>query len=269
MRQCPTCGATVPEQATMCPDCGMDLTTQQTAQHPPIHAGVPAGSSPTSIATPAPTPAPSMPPVADPAREPMIPPAPSTPDVAPPSTPAPTGGQQIPPLLPPGAAPHDAAASAATVVEPASHGTAGNEIGIGSPSPVETSGQTPPSHSTDATGGTSSETTARLTLRRTGALSTETFPIAGETIVGRFDPESGPIDVDLGPLPEAVYISRHHAQLRQEAGQWFIKDLGSRNGTFVRAGNTGPFQRVAEETAIHDGDEIALGNARFAFRVGA
>lgn len=110
-----------------------------------------------------------------------------------------------------------------------------------------------------------SSTTATLTLKRGGVATTDVFTIGGNTTIGRFDPESGPIDVDMGTLPEAVYVSRHHAELRCEGGQWRIRDLGSRNGTFVRS-NAGQFQRISDEQAVNDGDEISLGNARFEFR---
>jgi len=110
---------------------------------------------------------------------------------------------------------------------------------------------------------------ATLTLKRGGAPTTDTFVLGRKATLGRFDPESGPVEVDLGPLPEAVYVSRHHAQLRcDENGQWFIKDLGSRNGTFVRSGAEGTFQRVTDDQPLSDGDELSLGNACFEFRTG-
>jgi len=100
-------------------------------------------------------------------------------------------------------------------------------------------------------------------------LSQEVFSIgSGPSIIGRFDPETGPVDVDLGPLPEAVYISRHHAEIWCDAsGRWFVKDLGSGNATFVCAAGERQFRKTAGEHPIKDGDEIALGNARFEFRV--
>lgn len=108
---------------------------------------------------------------------------------------------------------------------------------------------------------------ARLTLRRAGALTGESFPLGEHVTIGRFDVETGPVDVDLGPLPEGAYLSRHHAEVWRDAnGKWFIKDLGSQNGTFVRPASSTEFQRVVQEQAINDGDEIALGNARFEFR---
>jgi hypothetical protein len=110
---------------------------------------------------------------------------------------------------------------------------------------------------------------ATLTLRRTGALTSERFPLGRRAIIGRSDATAGPVDVDLGPLPESMYLSRHHAEVWQDdRGEWSIRDLGSQNGTFVRPAAAAQFQRVAEGSAIHDGDEIAFGNARFEFHTG-
>jgi len=109
---------------------------------------------------------------------------------------------------------------------------------------------------------------AKLTLRRSGLLSSESFRIGEHVTIGRFDAETGPVDVDLAPLPEGAYLSRHHAEMwRDSNGMWFIKDLGSQNGTFVRPGCSTKFQRVAQDQPINDGDEIAFGNARFEFRI--
>jgi hypothetical protein len=107
----------------------------------------------------------------------------------------------------------------------------------------------------------------RLTLRRAGALTSDTFAFAGRVVVGRFDVDSGPVDVDLSPLPESSYLSRRHAEFwRDDSGAWFMKDLGSQNGTFFRPAATDQFQRVTQPQAIADGDEVAFGNARFEFR---
>lgn len=110
---------------------------------------------------------------------------------------------------------------------------------------------------------------ARLTLRRSGLPAGDSFLLGERVLIGRFDLESGPVDIDLGPLPEATYVSRHHAEVwRDGSGQWFIRDLGSRNGTFVRTSGAGQFQRVTSDCPLHDCDEVALGNARFDFQTG-
>lgn len=111
---------------------------------------------------------------------------------------------------------------------------------------------------------------ASLTLKRGGAVTSEKFVLGPTATIGRFDPASGPVDVDIGPLPEAIYVSRHHASIRRDAGGgWFIKDMGSRNGTFVRQAQSPAFERITSESALADGDEVSLGNARFVFRIGA
>ncbi len=135
------------------------------------------------------------------------------------------------------------------------------------PTPPSVPAQAPTPPASQSQTGTAG---ARLTLRRGGALSQEGFSIgSGPAIIGRFDPETGPVDVDLGPLPEAVYVSRHHAEIwRNPSGQWFVKDLGSGNGTFVCVAGERQFKKTSGEHPINDGDEIALGNARFEFRSG-
>lgn len=103
----------------------------------------------------------------------------------------------------------------------------------------------------------------RLVVKRNGAETDEVFWISSPTTIGRFDPSVGPIDIDLAPLPEGVYVSRKHAKITEEDGVWKITDLGSSNGTFVLGDD---FQKV-DEAEIVDGTEIALGNARFVFHV--
>lgn len=111
---------------------------------------------------------------------------------------------------------------------------------------------------------------AGIILKRNGVLTAERFPIQGERIVvGRFDIDSGPVDVDLGKLPptEADYISRHHAEIwRDPSGQWFIKDLGTKNGSFFRGKGQTKWERINGEQAINQGEEIALGNVKFEFQ---
>jgi len=50
-------------------------------------------------------------------------------------------------------------------------------------------------------------------------------------------------------------ISRRHTQLKRLGEQFFVKDLGSQNGTFVNK------SRIGGETEVKPGDYIAMGNA--------
>lgn len=58
-------------------------------------------------------------------------------------------------------------------------------------------------------------------------------------------------------------VSRLHAVVEGLGSGWVIRDLGSRNGTFVNG------ERVRAEQALHSGDEIRVGNTRLTFRADA
>jgi pSer/pThr/pTyr-binding forkhead associated (FHA) protein len=105
--------------------------------------------------------------------------------------------------------------------------------------------------------------------RRYGADSGEVYPLLGERlVVGRFDPDSGPVDIDLSAAAEAANVSRHHAEVYREAdGRWYVKDLGAVNGVFVKGAGSSAFgPRLTAPQALQNGDEVAFGNARFVFR---
>jgi DNA-binding CsgD family transcriptional regulator len=54
-------------------------------------------------------------------------------------------------------------------------------------------------------------------------------------------------------------ISRLHAEMQQLDGGWLIRDLGSRNGTFVNA------VRITDPIALRPGDEVKIGSWRLVF----
>jgi pSer/pThr/pTyr-binding forkhead associated (FHA) protein len=58
---------------------------------------------------------------------------------------------------------------------------------------------------------------------------------------------------------DADGVSRVHAVLERFGDSWCVRDLGSRNGTFVNGG------RIIGEHALHSGDEIVLGRLRLVF----
>lgn len=59
---------------------------------------------------------------------------------------------------------------------------------------------------------------------------------------------------------DAEGVSRVHAVFEQFGDTWCVRDLGSRNGTFVNGG------RIIGDQALHSGDEIVLGRLRLLFR---
>ena len=58
-------------------------------------------------------------------------------------------------------------------------------------------------------------------------------------------------------------VSAYHARLSFQAGQWWLEDLGSRNGTRV---NDIPLE---VPTVVTYGDEIGLGRVRLLLQLGA
>ena len=55
-------------------------------------------------------------------------------------------------------------------------------------------------------------------------------------------------------------VSRLHAVVENYGAGWAVRDLGSRNGTFVNG------ERVLGEQALRAGDELRIGNTRVVFR---
>ena len=58
----------------------------------------------------------------------------------------------------------------------------------------------------------------------------------------------------------AVKVSREHAIITRERGEFFIEDLGSANGTWYKG------ERI-EKMKIRDGDEIFICDEKFKFAV--
>ena len=94
------------------------------------------------------------------------------------------------------------------------------------------------------------------------------FPLDGSNaIIGRFDSDTGPVDIDLEGFPGEDTISRNHAEIYYEGNQWKIKDLGSTNGVFIKRAHQNRFEaRIMRPEVINSGDEIAIAKIRFLFQ---
>ena len=115
---------------------------------------------------------------------------------------------------------------------------------------------------------TNTFTKAKLTSKQTNAPIPE-FIIDNNAIVGIFDSDSGPVEIDLEQFFGGETVSRNHAEIYQELGTWKIKDLGSTNGVFIKApGQTRFSARITIPTPLNSGDEIAFGKVRFLFEAG-
>ena len=59
-----------------------------------------------------------------------------------------------------------------------------------------------------------------------------------------------------------ITVSRRHAELRRDGGEYSLNDVGSLNGTYVNR------ERV-EEAILHSGDEIQVGKFKLVFLAGS
>ena len=89
--------------------------------------------------------------------------------------------------------------------------------------------------------------------------------IQGRTIVGRALGGDEP-DVDLGQLKGiADRVSRRHAEIIKHGAEYFIRDLGSLNGTYITGrGRLGRDQLYK----LKDRDQVVFGSAKLEFRKG-
>ena len=77
-----------------------------------------------------------------------------------------------------------------------------------------------------------------------------------EITIGRTDPIDGIFpEIDLTPHDSLTGVSRRHAAIHQQGGQWFIRDLNSTNYTLVNRQRVQPGQ----DFLIEPGDEIRFG----------
>jgi DNA-binding CsgD family transcriptional regulator len=95
--------------------------------------------------------------------------------------------------------------------------------------------------------------------RRTGHI--ELWTGSGSELVRL---ESDRITIGKSPDNDVVLddpvVSRLHAVIERYAAGWAIRDLGSRNGTYVNG------ERIGSERALRPGDEIRLGDTRLNYR---
>ena len=124
------------------------------------------------------------------------------------------------------------------------------------PTPV-----TPPTHSPIPT-----SINAKLVAKQPNAPIPE-FPLETNALIGIFDPDLGPVDIDLEDFAGNETVSRHHAEIYQDAGIWKVKDLGSTNGVFIKPTGQSRFSaRITTPESLNPGDEVAIAKIRFVFQ---
>lgn len=89
--------------------------------------------------------------------------------------------------------------------------------------------------------------------------------IGGKTslLIGR-DEHKENVDINLQNTEYGGMVDRQHAVLNYAAGQWYIEDLGSRNGVRIQDAKDGKLYQVSKEhpCRINAGDIIFIGNTR-------
>jgi serine/threonine protein kinase len=111
-----------------------------------------------------------------------------------------------------------------------------------------------------------SNVTPKLIPLKSVGFIREIFLDKNRLVVGRSEPGGELPDIDLDSFPDANTVSRPHAGIYQEAGEWKVTDLGSINGTFIkRAGQSRFGNRITAPEILNSGDEIAFGKVRFRF----
>ena len=93
------------------------------------------------------------------------------------------------------------------------------------------------------------------------------FGIFGmRTVIGRSKEPSDKLDIDLKKLAHGGdRVSRRHAEIVLRGADYFIRDLGSLNGTYVAGrGKLGRDQLYK----LKDRDQVVLGGAILQFRRG-
>ena len=79
------------------------------------------------------------------------------------------------------------------------------------------------------------------------------YTIYGDAVIGR----SRNCDIVIGE----EYISAKHARIWFENGEWYLEDLGSRNGTTVNG------QRIRDVVILDPEDVISFGGLNFVFEL--
>lgn len=109
--------------------------------------------------------------------------------------------------------------------------------------------------------------TARLVATQAGSPIREFTLTKDAIVIGRSDPDTGPVDVNLSAFPGAETVSRHHGQIYREQNQWKVKDLGSTNHIFIRRSQQARFgAMITTPEILNSGDEVAFGKVRLLFQ---
>jgi pSer/pThr/pTyr-binding forkhead associated (FHA) protein len=83
-------------------------------------------------------------------------------------------------------------------------------------------------------------------------------PNAGSTFLLETDATTIGRSTDSGVFLDDVTVSRSHATFERRDGEWFVRDAGSLNGTYVNG-------EQVDETKLATGDQVQIGRFRLTF----
>jgi eukaryotic-like serine/threonine-protein kinase len=108
--------------------------------------------------------------------------------------------------------------------------------------------------------------TAKLVLMNNSDMSASFILDKDTNLIGRMDPHTGIFpEVDLSTYDPETKVSRRHARVYREGGQFLVEDLSSVNGTIVN----GTFKLYPKQPRVlQNGDEIRLGETVLKFVIG-
>ncbi len=113
--------------------------------------------------------------------------------------------------------------------------------------------------------------TAKLFIDGTSELETPVFALEkNESLLGRRDPQSNIFpEVDLSKFDPQTKISRRHARIWREGGNFLLEDLGSSNGTLLLGGMSDAVRlQPRQPHPLTNGDRIRLGDTTLHFLMG-
>ena len=106
----------------------------------------------------------------------------------------------------------------------------------------------------------------KLIPKQIGAPIPEFIIDSNNAIIGKFNPEIGPVEIDLDGFYGDNTVSLTHAEIYFKNNQWQIKDMGSTNGIYIKHIGKPRFgYRINKPEILNSGDEIAIGKIRLLF----
>ena len=118
---------------------------------------------------------------------------------------------------------------------------------------------------------TRSGATAKLIIDGTSELEAPAFALEkNENLLGRRDPMSNIFpEIDLSKYDPQTKISRRHARIWREGGNFLVEDLGSSNGTILMAGVSDSVRlQPRHPHQLANGDRLRLGDTTLHFLMG-